>query len=684
MTENLTLAGEFAPQEYEQWIGPAEAALRGRPLESLTKKTYDGIAVKPLYTAADWDGTTDASGFPGAAPFTRGDHAEPRGWVVAQRYAQPDLGALMDAIRLEQTRGVQAVELQLDEAARLGLDPSQAEAEGKVAAGGAPVYTSADIKPIVQAAKFSLSSGPAFLGAAAIALAAAKEAGAAQDQLHAELGADPLGALANSGVMLAPMEESLAAAGDLAAYTHAHWPKVRALRVDTSAYHRAGATEVQDLSCSIATGVAYLEAAMGAGLSVEQAAGQLVFHFSVGCNFFSGIAKLRAARRLWGRVLEAAGAPQAAAQMQVQVSTADRMLSQRDPWVNILRTTVSGFAAAVGGADEIIVRPFDAAVGQPDVLSARIARNTQIILQEESSLSAVLDPAGGSWYVENLTEAYAEAAWKAFQELQSEGGMARALSSGAIATKLAEAWATRQKNLARRKDAVTGVSEFPNIAEDPVVREAVDPKQAKAEAAARVSAGAAVELPPAGTGARAEAAVKAALAGASIGQLSGLGAVTGPTQAALPRHRYAEDFEALRDASDAALASSGSRPKIFLCNLGNVAAHTARATFAKNYFEAGGIDASAAVACANPEAAKEAFAKSGAQIAVLCSSDKQYEQDVKAFAPALKEAGAKTLYLAGRAGAQEAEYRAAGVDDFIFAGGQVLDQLKAALKTLGV
>lgn len=288
----------------------------------------------------------------------------------------------------------------------------------------------------------------------------------------------------------------------------------------------------QELGASLATGVAYLRELTGAGLSVEQACAQIEFRYAATADQFLTIAKLRAARRLWARVAEVCGAPGAGAQVQHAV-TSPVMMSRRDPWVNMLRTTIATLAAGVG-ADSVTVLPFDHALGLPDAFARRIARNTSTILIEESHLSRVIDPAGGSWYVEKLTDELAHAGWEFFQGIEQSGGQAAALRSGRLGQDLADTWAARSVKLAKRREPITGVSEFPNLAERPVERLP------------------APESPSGG----------------------------------LPRVRRDEAYEELRARSDAHLAATGARPRIYLATIGPAAAHTARSTFVANLFQA--------------------------------------------------------------------------------------------------
>jgi methylmalonyl-CoA mutase len=314
-------------------------------------------------------------------------------------------------------------------------------------------------------------------------------------------------------------------------------------------------------------------------------------------------------------VAEVCGAAAAGAQKQHAV-TSPVMMARRDPWVNMLRTTVAALAAGVGGADSVTVLPFDDALGLPNAFARRIARNTSTILIEESHLSRVIDPAGGSWYVERLTDELAHAGWEFFRTIEQAGGQAAALRDGTVRSRLAGTWAARSAKLARRKEPVTGVSEFPDLAEKPVVREPA-PEQASG---------------------------------------------------GLPRVRIDDAFEALRARSDAHLAATGSRPRIFLAALGPAAAHTARLTFASNLFQAGGIE----------PVTEGTFEESGARDVCLCSSDTLYGEQAEAVAETLRAAGAEQVFLAGRPGSY------AGVDSYVFAGCDAVAVLSAALDRMGV
>jgi methylmalonyl-CoA mutase len=662
----VTFAAAFPPATAEQWRAIVDKALRGAPFEKrLVTRLYEGIAVQPLYTADDWSSSGDPSGFPGSSPFTRGGHASgagTEGWAVLTEHTLPDPKQTNKAILADLMRGATAIDLHFDRTGEPGI----------------VIDTLDDLDQVLdevlpELVPLSLDAGHDAVAAAAMLAALWRRRSVPPTEARGAFDVDPIGTLASTGSLPESLEHALARLAELAIWTHERYANVTAVGIDSSPYYEAGATETQDLAAAMSTGVAYLRALTAGGMEVDAAFGQMTFTMSVGCDQFLSIAKLRAARRLWARIAEACGASESARTMKLRARTARRIMSQRDPWVNMLRTTVAGFAAGAGGADSVTILPFDTALGVSDDFARRIARNTQILLKEEAYVSRVTDPAGGSWYVETLTEQLAHAAWEAFQSIESRGGIAAVLSDGSLAAEIEASWAERQKNVARRKDALTGVSEFPNISEAPVVRSQLTPRPQSADSKK--------DTPLSSI----DDAIAALEAGTSLSAVSGNLAAGSPVQITpLPLHRIHEDFEALRDAADRHKATSGAWPTIFLVNMGTVAQHTARSTFSKNFFEAGGIQALGNDGFLEPSAAAEAFRKSGAKIAILCGVDALYETDAVSFAAALKDAGVVHLFQAGNPGVRKEDYEKAGVDEFISIGADVLSVLKSTLVRLGV
>ncbi|WP_216214076.1 methylmalonyl-CoA mutase family protein [Amycolatopsis aidingensis] len=610
--DELSLAAEFETPSRDRWQELVAGVLRktgalpedfdGAPESLLTTRTYDDIEIQPLYTAED---TAPPAGLPGLPPFVRGARPEgavSTGWQVRTRYADPDPAAANRAMLADLDGGASSLWL------RTGRGALPPDALADALAG---VYV--ELAPVV------LDAGADYPAAAAALLEVFAEREIPASEAAGNLGADPIGLWARTGV-----RQEVAPAAELAVRIAGTHPALRTIVADGLPFHEAGGSDAQELGAAIAAGVAYLRALTAAGLSVDAACWQLEFRLAATADQFLTIAKFRAARRLWARVTEVAGAGNEARAMRQHAVTSAAMFTQRDPWVNMLRSCVACFGAGVGGADAVTVLPFDNAIGLPDAFSRRIARNTQAILLEESKLAGVIDPAGGSWYVEKLTDELAQAAWREFTEIERAGGIESTVESGMLAERLAETWRRRSERIATRADPITGVSEFPDLAEKPVERAPLPAER---------------------------------------------------DRGGLPKVRYAKDFERLRDRSDAHLAEHGARPRIFLATLGPIAAHTARATFAANLFQAGGIEP------VNPGATAElveAFTASGARVACLCGSDSGYAEQAAEVATALTEAGAEAVLLAGR----PADHP--GVTGYVYTGCPALEILTGLLDTLGV
>jgi methylmalonyl-CoA mutase len=616
------------------------------------------------------------------------------GWDLRQEHAHPDLAITNKAIIDDLKGGVTSLLLRLDSAARGGLDADDRSAADLAGRDGLMVYHVNDLDRALAGVPLekvgvALEAGAAFLPAAAMLAALWERRQVSPEQARGSFNADPLAVLMRDGQLPVSPEIALGQIADLAAWTAQRYPCVTAVRVGTAPYHHAGATAAQDLGFSMATAVEYLRALTAAGLSVDAAARQILFSISVGTHHFLAIAKLRATRRLWAQVVEACSGSSSAGAMRLHCRVSKRVLTLRDPYVNLLRNTAACFAAGVGGADVITSVPFDAAAGLPDDFSRRIARNTLLILQEEAHLHRVIDPPGGSWFLDWLTGQVAQKAWAIFQEIERRGGMLRAIRDGWVAQQIDSAFAPRAKNLARRKEGITGVSEFPNLGEASVVRPAPHHSALRTAAAQSVRCARRPSTALAAlSSARAKmaGAVEAAAQGASLGQMAdALGFHAEPaTIAPLAPHPFAAPFEELRAASDTWRSAWGKRPRVFLANLGPASHHTARATYAKNFFEAGGFEVISNDGFQDVDIAARAFAESGATVAVICSSDRLYPDFVPQAAPKLKAAGARSVVLAGNPGANEPAWRAAGVDRFIFIKCDVLATLRDLLREEGV
>lgn len=543
------------------------ADLPDEPERLLDSPTYEGFPIRALYTALD---AQPEPPLPGRYPFVRGGDAARDvvgGWKVAETFsgpADPENGN--SAVLAALAEGVSALVLHVgDAAAARGIDRLL---EG--------VYL--DLVPVrVDAGQNFASAADALL-----ALLAAAES-ADRLSVSVDLGADPLSAPLSGRT--APGIEDVCAVARRAAEV----PGIRTVMVDGSVLHNRGANATWELAGTVAAGVDYLRLLVEAGLTAEQALGQISFRLVADDDQFMTIAKFRAARRLWARVADVLGNADAAGRMFHAV-TSESMMTQRDPWVNMLRTTLAAFGAGVGGADTVEVLPFDASIpgGLPGLrreFPRRIARNIQLLLLEESHVGRVLDPAGGSWFVEDLTESLAAQAWSQFQDLEARGGFVAAHDH--LADRVEQVRVRRADDIAHRRTAVTGVSEFPNLAEAP--------------------------LPEAdsSTGVR----------------------------------RYAAAFEALRDRSDRFLEATGNRPRVLLLPLGPLAEHNLRTTFATNLLASGGIEA------VNPGTVTGAelsgVVNGDHAVAVICGADDRYGTELAEMVSSARAAGVAHVCLAG-------------------------------------
>jgi methylmalonyl-CoA mutase len=543
------------------------------PERLLDTPTYDGFAIRALYTAFD---ALPEPALPGEWPYVRGADGlrdVNSGWKVAEAFGSNSADG-NEAVLAALSDGVSALVLRVGPS---GVAPARLD---QLLTG---VYL--DLAPVI------LEAGADYTAAADVLLRLIAQLDAARRQtVSIDLGADPLTAPLSRRASPS-LDEVVAVVSRVVGGSG-----VRAITVDGPAFHNLGASAAWELAGTISAAVAYLRVLDQSGLTIAQALRQISFRLAADDDQFMTIAKVRAARQLWARVAEVVGEPEGGAAI-VHAETSVPMMTQRDPWVNMLRTTLAAFGAGVGGADTVLVLPFDVAIpggfpGMAMSFARRIARNTQLLLLEESHIGRVLDPAGGSWFVEDLTEQLAQQAWRHFQAIEKRGGFIDARDY--LADQIAEVSARRIDDIAHRRSAITGVSEYPNLAEPPLA----------------------------------------------------------PTDSVSTIQRYAAGFEALRDRSDAYLNRTGQRPTVLLLPLGPLAEHNIRTTFAANLLASGGIEAinPGPVDDTDSVAAGVAKAVSAAKsptAAVICGTDKRYHDEASRVVEAARAAGVSQVYLAG-------------------------------------
>ncbi len=599
---DLALAKDFPPADERMWRELAETALKGAPLERLTSRSLDGIEIRPVYPQTAH----------GPAIGVKA------GWQVLGRVDHPDTEAAAEIARSEIEGGAAGLLLVfadagggacLGEGAEIGrllkgLDMSSMALHAEAGREGAPVLAAL----LAAASDF----GPARL---------VVRFGLADALLAFRLGERDW--TAEAVRMLRDVE------GD---------EDARLFCADGRMAHNAGGSEAQELAVMLADLVAQLRLLEGEGTSAADAAARMSIALAADTDQFATMAKLRAARLLAARVLQACGVDRG--RLPLHVETSRRMLSRRDPWVNMLRTTAAVAAAGLAGAETMSALPHTAAIGVADLAARRLARNTQLILLQESGLGRVGDPAAGSGYVEALTEAYCAKAWEVFQGIEAQGGLVAALQAGTVQQDIAATLAKRRADIRTRRQPLTGTSEFPWL-EEPEAR--LHPKGDRPLPHVRPAEGVA-PLPPVHLG---------------------------------------EEFERLRDLSDRIEAQSGQRPSVFLAALGRLAEHSTRTGWARAAFAAGGIDAVAGPDEAAPEAIAASFRDSSCRIACLCGTDEAYGEQGAAVAAALKEAGCERVFLAGRPRDLADVLTKSGVDAFLHAGCDMIEALEEAYEALG-
>jgi methylmalonyl-CoA mutase len=643
--DDVSFATDFPTASREQWLALVAAVLKGASFEEkLVAHSYDRIAIGPLYAKAQG---------PDAAL-----HGARRRWRIAQRVDHPDPKVARDFALADLEGGADALTL---------VFSSAASARGFGVSAHSPDQLDEALDGVMlDLVQMRLDAGRTGPAAAAMMIALAERRGYSLAELDIDLGLDPVAAMASSGALGALHDLVTPRAAETLADLQRRGFNGRTFLADGRPYHEAGASEAQELAAVLATALAYLRTLEDGGHKLAQGRDALSFLLVADADEFLTVAKFRALRRLWTHVEAACGlAPKP---IRLHAETAWRMTTRRDPWVNMLRATVAVFSAAIGGADTIAVLPFTAALGLPDALARRIARNTQLILAEEANLWRVADPVAGAGGFEALTDALCERAWALFQELEHEGGIVASLRSGALQARVAAVREEREQAVATRRDPITGTSAFPDLGEMPVSVLLPSPRWRRPDvrrSVQRVTPTPGSEKPGPMEG---QATPDAALEDSE------------PVLPPLPSIRSAEPYERLRDLSDAYQAETGGRPKVFLANLGSPAEFGSRAAFAKNFFAAGGVEAVINDGFASQREMLDAFTASRAKLICICGSDLTYESSAVSTIKALLLRGATQVYVTGRPDRLKEPLRDAGVSGYIFAGCNALATLEDAVR----
>lgn len=709
LEEKLNLKKDFPVPSFDDWKKQVEADLKGESFEKkLFTTTYEGITLKPIYTSDDLKSVTFLFNYPGFDNFVRGTKASgyhSGAWHIAQEYSYALPEEINEALQYDLLRGLNSIVINLDLPTQLGIDADQSQ-PGEVGKGGLSISGIRKMQVLFD--NIDLTLYPIHINAGFSALpftllfaAFARELRLSLMNLRGSIISDPYDFLLREGFLpysLKQIFDEIKFSTQLMIRSNS---PLRTIGISGMNYGNAGASAVQELSFTFATAVEYIEELLNRGLALDEILMRIKFTFSISSFYFVEIAKFRAARVLWNNILKAYNVPEESRKIYIHGKTSQYNQTIIDPYVNMLRTTTEAFSAVVGGVDALTTSPFDEVFNIPDNFSRRIARNTQIILKEESHLDQVIDPAAGSFFVETLTAQIAEEAWKLFQKIINNGGMLEAIKSGFVQDEVSKTAEARKKDFAKRKSVLIGTNMYANPKEElaevktpdyeSIYKKRVDYIQKyrisgddqkhknildKLQIIADTKSYDIVE-----------AAIEAYIDGAAIGEVASSIRSSGKEEIKvkpLKIHRASEIFEELRFSSEDYRKKHGHKPKVFLATMGSLKQYKARADFSRGFFEVGGFEViypPKGFSTTN-QAVEEAL-KSKAEIVTICSTDDTYPELVPPIVKGIKEKSSGTIVvLAGYPKDQIEQHKQSGVDEFIYLGADVYLILNSLLKKL--
>jgi methylmalonyl-CoA mutase len=715
LENQLNLSKDFPPPTYEEWRAAAEVSLEGAIVEKkLVTQTYEGINLQPIYTREDIENLSHLEQKPGFPGFARGARASGytgRSWEICQEIPVVFADQFNDILIHDLQRGQTGIALGLDHASRIGLDSETASAHD-VGNGGIAISTLADFSTAladinIKQFPLHIDTGYSAMETLMLLIAFTEQQGERIAAINGSIDADPLGFLVLHGKLPVSFDTVFDRMARVVYWTGVHAPQLKTIGVSGLPYHHAGADAVRELAYMLATAVEYIDRLLERGIHIDTIAGNMRFTFGMGAFYFMEIAKIRASRMLWAKIVAACGGSDASQKMTIHARTSAYNQTRYDPYVNMLRTTTEAFSAVVAGVDSLSTNSFNERFGSGDEFSRRAARNIQVLLKDESRLDCLIDPAGGSYFVETLTYQVAQKAWKLFQDIEARGGMLKALQAGFPQEEIKAVEQKREADIARRKSIIVGTNFSAYVKEKKMEDTFPDyqaahskrtlflekykktrSKEQKTEIKEKLS-----QLKNAFIYVSEDvinAGAEAFLAGATLGEVTAMAggdkgeAIIVPP---LEPRRAAEMFEELRDAVEAYKKKNGSGPRLFLATMGPLPQYKARADFSQSFFEVGGFDViyPQGEGFKTPKAVVESAAASKAQVVVICSTDEIYTELVSPITRGLKEENPGIIVvLAGYPKDQVDMHRQAGVDEFIYLGADVYQVLANILTRMGV
>lgn len=702
---NKRLLEEFAFPTYEEWREAAEKALKGVPFDKkMYTKTLEGITLQPIYTKDDIDKIpyTD-SDFPGFYPYTRGGSAsgyKKMPWKISQELPYPEPEKFNEAAVYDLERGQDALNIRINKNSAL-----HSQNESEVIDTGLYLSHKKDLEKAFKGIDLSkvpvyFDSGDFSPAAAAIFKAYLDERNIPANKAQGSFDYDPIASLAANGRININFEKTYDLMASYLKWADENLPGFKLIAANGSAFHNAGVNAVQELAYAIASGVEYIREMQARSIDIEKAAKKIRFKFSAGPHFFMEIAKFRAARAIWARIVKEFGGSGEAQKMSIHAETSNMNISKYDPYVNLLRNTTETLSIVLGGCDSVHVRFLDEQYGMPTEFSRHLSRNTQIIIREEAHVNDTVDPAAGSWFLETLTHSLMKTAWQEFQNIESNGGMSKVLLSGKIKSEVEKVIAERIKNLSLRKDTLLGTNKYANLMEKPVKSHGFPGNEVLESRIAAFNEATnsrdkdkvyrllrqleSMELSEVNF---LNTALEATREGAGIGEIMhNISRHSEPVEAeALPQFRAGAIFEEIRGLSEAYKVKTGEFPKVYLANFGQLKEYKARADFAADFFQVGGFQFVSSKGFDNTDGAKNEFVNSGIPVVVICSTDDKYPAIVPSFcAMVKKEKPEAKIVLAGYPKDYIDEFKKSGVDYFIHMKANIYEILSEIQKETGL
>ncbi len=693
----LNLLNEFPIPTWEQWQKAVIDTLKGADYEkAMNTKTYEGITLKPIYRKEDLENLPHINSLPGNAPYVRGNSKDgylQEAWKIAQLQDNPDIAELNKEVLAELNRGLNAVNFQLHQSTLKGAKPTVSEQDTR----GVALSCMEDISILLEG--IDLSAVPIFIKSKSAALpmmgllnAYAKETEVSLKDLHGCIGYDPIAEFAENGFVPYSWDQCWSMMSQLVFWSDMKAPNMRTICIDATVYEQSGASAVQEIAFALSTAIGYIKGLIDSGLSIEQIAPRFQLNLSLGSNFFMEMAKIRAARLAWAEMIKAFGGSESIQKVWVHAETSKFNKSMYDPYVNVLRTCTEGFAGIIGGIDSLDLGTFDELHNKRNEFSKRMARNQQIVLQEEAHFDRVIDPVGGCFYVETLTAEIAKKAWELMQSVETNGGMLKAVHNGFVQTEINKVASERIHNADRRKDVFVGINMFANTEETSVKNNALrtnwftksverwqknNNKKGLDESLSYIAEHRDNEF-------IIDMITDAWIHNADIEQITnamGIDRTKTPEVPKLEKHRAVENIESLRTAVEK--QSKTTPVSVFMLNMGPITQHKARADFASSFVQVAGLNIINNNGFADTQTAVKAALDSGAPAVCLCSTDDTYPVLVPEVCSLLKGKGI-AIILAGYPVDMVETYKQAGIDVFIHLKANNYETMLDLCKRIGV